>query len=70
MVPAIAVLAANASGKTVIKGAERLRYKESDRIESVVYNLKALGAGRCGGNGRRNDNLRRQKITFGKAKGL
>ena len=44
MVPAIAVLAANASGKTVIKGAERLRYKESDRIESVVYNLKALGA--------------------------
>ena len=44
MVPAIAVLAANASGKTVIKGAERLRYKESDRIESVIYNLKALGA--------------------------
>ena len=44
MVPAIAVLAANASGKTVIKGAERLRYKESDRIESVVCNLKALGA--------------------------
>ena len=44
MVPAIAVLAANASGETVIKGAERLRYKESDRIESVVYNLKALGA--------------------------
>lgn len=43
MVPAIAVLASFASGKTVIKGAQRLRYKESDRIESVVYNLKALG---------------------------
>lgn len=43
MVPAIAVLASFASGKTVIKGAQRLRYKESDRIESVVYNLKELG---------------------------
>ena len=28
----------------VISGAERLRYKESDRIESVVSNLRALGA--------------------------
>lgn len=44
MVPAIAVLASFAKGRTVIKGAKRLRYKESDRIESVVYNLKALGA--------------------------
>lgn len=44
MVPALAVLAAFSNGKTVIKGAQRLRYKESDRIKSVVYNLKAIGA--------------------------
>lgn len=43
MVPSLAVCAAYAQGKTVIKGAERLRLKESDRIESVVENLKALG---------------------------
>ena len=42
-VPAIAVTAAFAEGKTVITGAERLRYKESDRIESVVTNLKKMG---------------------------
>ncbi|MGN0522221.1 MAG: 3-phosphoshikimate 1-carboxyvinyltransferase [Eubacterium sp.] len=42
-VPSIAVTAAFANGKTVIKGAERLRYKESDRIESVVTNLKKMG---------------------------
>lgn len=44
LVPVIAVLAAFAVGETVISGAERLRYKESDRIESVVYNLKQIGA--------------------------
>ncbi len=44
LVPIIAVLAANAEGTTVISGAERLRYKESDRLESVVTNLRALGA--------------------------
>lgn len=44
MVPALAVVAAFAKGKTVIKGAERLRIKESDRIESIVYNLKEMGA--------------------------
>ena len=43
MVPTVAVLAAFASGTTVIKGAERLRYKESDRIESAVANLKKMG---------------------------
>lgn len=42
-VPALAVTAAFAQGKTVIYGGERLRYKESDRIESVVTNLKKLG---------------------------
>ncbi len=43
MVPSLAVAGAYASGQTVITGAERLRYKESDRIESIVYNLKKLG---------------------------
>lgn len=44
MVPSLAVAGIYASGKTVITGAQRLRYKESDRIESIVYNLKKLGA--------------------------
>ncbi|MCM1284843.1 MAG: 3-phosphoshikimate 1-carboxyvinyltransferase [Acetobacter sp.] len=43
LVPIIAVMASFAEGKTVISGAERLRYKESDRIESVVSNLRLLG---------------------------
>lgn len=43
MVPSLAVVAAFANGKTVISGAERLRFKESDRIESVVSNLKKMG---------------------------
>lgn len=43
MVPAIAVTASFANGKTVIKGAERLRLKESDRIEAVCSNLKKMG---------------------------
>lgn len=44
LVPIISVLAAFSKGQTVIKGAERLRFKESDRIESVVENLKRIGA--------------------------
>ena len=43
MVPSLAVVAAFADGETVIKGAERLRFKESDRIESVVSNLRKMG---------------------------
>lgn len=43
-VPALAVAAAYANGRTEIAGGERLRFKESDRIESVVSNLKRLGA--------------------------
>lgn len=43
MVPSLAVCASYAKGETVISGAARLRLKESDRIESVVYNLKQLG---------------------------
>lgn len=44
LVPMIAVMAAFAQGTTVIKNAERLRFKESNRIESVVSNLKLMGA--------------------------
>lgn len=43
MVPSLAVIASFAQGKTIISGAERLRFKESDRIQSVVTNLKKLG---------------------------
>ena len=42
-VPSLAVAAAFAQGTTVIRGGERLRLKESDRIESVVTNLKRMG---------------------------
>ena len=44
LVPIIAVLGAFSEGKTVISGAQRLRFKESDRIESVVNNLRLIGA--------------------------
>lgn len=43
LAPVIAVLAAFAKGKTVIRGGKRLRFKESDRISSVVNNLKKMG---------------------------
>ncbi len=43
MVPALSVVAANASGKTVIKNIQRLRLKESDRVQSIVSNLKRAG---------------------------
>ena len=43
-VPVIAAVAATANGETVIYNAERLRLKESDRIESTASMLRALGA--------------------------
>lgn len=42
--PLIAVIAAFASGVTEVRGAEELRLKESDRIEAVAENLRAIGA--------------------------
>ena len=42
--PALAVAAAFASGTTVIKGAQELRLKESDRLATVRDGLVALGA--------------------------
>lgn len=43
-IPVIAVLACFASGDTIIKDAEELKVKESNRIDVVVNNLKAMGA--------------------------
>jgi len=42
--PLVAVLATRAEGETVVTGAAELRIKESDRIESIVRGLRALGA--------------------------
>jgi 3-phosphoshikimate 1-carboxyvinyltransferase len=44
LVPVLAAVAATAQGKTVIKGAGRLRLKESDRIRTVADFLSSLGA--------------------------
>ena len=41
--PLVAVLGARAQGMTRIRGAEELRAKESDRIEALIWNLRALG---------------------------
>jgi 3-phosphoshikimate 1-carboxyvinyltransferase len=42
--PVIAVLATQAQGTTIVKNAEDLRNKESDRIKAIVTELKKLGA--------------------------
>lgn len=42
-IPVIAVMAAVAEGTTVIKDAFELKVKETDRIETVTDNLKAMG---------------------------
>jgi len=41
--PVLAVAAAFAQGKTVMRGLEELRVKESDRLEAVARGLKANG---------------------------
>ena len=43
LVPAIAIAAAAASGKTTIMNAERLRLKESDRLHAITEVLRSLG---------------------------
>ena len=43
-IPVIAVAAALASGRTIIRNARELRVKETDRITTVVDNLRAMGA--------------------------
>lgn len=42
-IPVIAVMAAMAEGTTTIKDAAELKVKETDRIETVTDNLKAMG---------------------------
>lgn len=43
-IPILALLATQAEGRTVIKDAEELRFKETDRIQTVVDTLTAMGA--------------------------
>ena len=43
-IPVIAVLAACAKGKTIIADAKELKVKESNRIDTVVEGLEAMGA--------------------------
>lgn len=42
-IPVIAVLAAYADGETVIRNAEELKVKESNRLDIMVENLSAMG---------------------------
>jgi 3-phosphoshikimate 1-carboxyvinyltransferase len=42
--PLVALLGCFAEGQTVVRGAQELRVKESDRIETVVSGLRGLGA--------------------------
>ncbi|MFA5338897.1 MAG: 3-phosphoshikimate 1-carboxyvinyltransferase [Candidatus Omnitrophota bacterium] len=42
--PVVMVAAAYASGTTIIKGAQELKVKETDRISSMAANLKNMGA--------------------------
>lgn len=42
--PVFMVAASLAKGKTIIEGAQELRVKETDRINSMLVNLKKLGA--------------------------
>lgn len=41
--PLVGLLGAFAEGETVVRGAEELRYKETDRIQAVVNGLRPLG---------------------------
>ncbi len=43
-IPIVAVMAAFAEGTTVIKDAAELKVKETNRIDTVTENLKAMGA--------------------------
>ena len=42
--PLVALLAVHARGKSVIRGAQELRVKETDRIEAVTDGLRSFGA--------------------------
>ena len=42
-IPMIAVLATQADSPTIIRNAEELRHKESDRINAICHNIKKMG---------------------------
>ncbi len=42
--PLLAVIATQAEGETRVRGAEELRFKESDRIKAIVGELRRMGA--------------------------
>ncbi len=42
--PILAVAGALANGKTIIRHAEELRVKETDRIAAIAHNLRTMGA--------------------------
>ena len=42
-IPILALIASQAEGTTIVSGAEELRVKESDRVEAICTNLKAIG---------------------------
>ncbi len=44
LVPTIAVLGAVAEGRTVIKNAEHVRHKETDRLRAMAVELSKMGA--------------------------
>ncbi len=44
LVPTIAVLGAFAKGRTIIRNAEHVRHKETDRIHAMAVELKKMGA--------------------------
>ena len=47
LVPVLAVVAAAAEGTTVVHNAQRLRAKESNRLEAITATLRALGGDAC-----------------------
>tara|TARA_Y100000994_G_scaffold96725_1_gene80143 strand:+ start:1878 stop:3116 length:1239 start_codon:yes stop_codon:yes gene_type:complete len=61
-IPIFALVASFAKGTTAVKGAKELRYKESDRIKSIVNNLKI-----CNGDITETDDgfiIRESKILY------
>ncbi len=44
LVPVLAILACSAKGPSVIRGVARLRYKETNRLETVPEELRKMGA--------------------------
>jgi 3-phosphoshikimate 1-carboxyvinyltransferase len=42
-IPILAIVASQSKGRCVVKNARELRFKESDRITTIVSNLRALG---------------------------